>query len=208
MNITYRTATHALLALTATMALGGAAQAAPFSIGNLAPTTAFFVQGQSFTPSVQGNGGSGVAPVSGTVYLDTFTIGYENLSSAFVNLYIYSALPLTANAATGVGSLATGTHQGGGVYDFANVALDAATTYFAVLPGSVQIYDGLGNPYSGGVDLFDRDPVDGQLDIGFGDYDIAFSASFTSAVPTPGTAPLVLLALAGLAYSRRQRTGA
>ena len=56
----------------ATIAFAGShATADSFSIGNVLPAvppatvpTAFFVQGQSFTPSIQGNDGSGTAPAS------------------------------------------------------------------------------------------------------------------------------------------------
>ena len=203
-----RTLAPVLLALTATVMLGGAAHAAPFTIGNLTPGSVFFVQGQSFTPSLQGNAGAGVAPVSGTVYLDTFTIQYETPGTGFASLYIYAALPSLADAALGTGSLAAGTYLGGGLYDFANTPLDAATKYFAVLPGPAAIFDGDGDLYAGGIDLFDRSPEDGQLDEGFGPFDTGFSASFSSAVPTPGTAVLVLAAMAGLALTRRRRVQA
>jgi MYXO-CTERM domain-containing protein len=179
------------------------AQAAPFSISNLTPGTVFFVQGQSFKASVAGNGGVGVAPGSGNVFLDAFTVAYEDPSAGFANLYIYAALPTTANAATGVGSLGTGTYMGGGIYDFANLMLDAATEYYAVLPASALVFDGDGNPYAGGIDIFDRDPVDGQLDLGFGNFDIGFSASFNT-VSTPGSLALALVGLAMLAGLRRR----
>jgi hypothetical protein len=183
--------------------VAASAQAAPFTIGNLAPSTAFFVQGQSFTPSVAGNGGSGMAPVSGSVLLDTFSIAYLSPTSGFANLYIYAILPTTVSAATGIGSLGTGTYMGGGVYDFNDLVLDVDTEYYAVLPSSAGIFNGSGNPYAGGVDIFDRSPIDGQLDLGFGDFDIGFSARFNQ-VPTPGTLALALAGLALVAGIRKR----
>ena len=61
-----------LAACAGLLALGGAwshAAAAAFTIGNPTPDSVFFVQGQSFTPSVPGNLGSGTAPASGIVRL-------------------------------------------------------------------------------------------------------------------------------------------
>ena len=179
------------------------AQAGPFTIGNATPAAAFLVQGESFTPAVPGNIGSGSAPASGNVFLETFKIDYFDLASAFANLYIYGTLPTTADASTGAGSLAVGTHLGGGVYQFSGVALDVNTKYFAVLPGSTGIFDNSGDLYSGGIDIFDRPPPDGQLDEGFGDFDIGFQATFDT--PVPPTAALLLLGLAGLRFSRRKQ---
>ena len=143
------------------------------------PPASFAVQGQSFTPAQLGNLGTGAAPASGTVFLNSFSIDYQPGFAPLARLFIYTTLPSTADAATGTGSLAIGTHTGGGTYTFgAGVSLDANTKYFAVLPSAGNIMDGGGNTYGGGVDIFDIG-ANGQLDEGFGTFDIGFRAAFS-----------------------------
>ena len=127
-------------------------------------------------------------------------------------LYLYTSLPTTAAAATGVGALAVGTLiDSTGTYDFPEVPLDVSTRYFAVLPAPASVFDGLGDLYPGGVDLFDRPPADNQLDEGFGDFDIGFRATFLTegnAVPAPPSGWLALAALGALVATRRGRVPA
>lgn len=201
-----RVAGAALLALASAWSH---AAAAAFTIGNPTPDSVFFVQGQSFTPSVPGKLGSGSAPASGIVLLDRFTIDYDTgRSTPFAALYLYASLPTTAAAASGVGALAVGSLiDDAGTYDFPEVPLDVSTRYFAVLPAPASVFDGLGDLYPGGVDLFDRPPADNQLDEGFGEFDLGFRAVFLSAgnpVPAPPSGWLVLAALGALAASRHR----
>ncbi len=175
--------------------------AVPFTIGNTAPASTFFVQGQSFTPGVLGNLGSGSAPASGLVELTTFHIDYNlTFSSPLASLAIYAAAPTVTAASTGAGSLGIGTHTGGGTYSFANLALDVNTVYFAVLLGSASIFDGSGNTYTGDVDLF---PQSGIVNLGGGAFDIGFSATFVTPVPAPGMIALMGLALIAIGWRQR-----
>ena len=161
---------------TLNLNLGGAA--GTYSLGNQRPTSVFFVQGQSFTPAQVGTLGSAGAPASGSVLLTSMSIDYQPGTTPLNTLSIYTALPTTATAATGIDSLAVGTHIGGGTYTFSGVALDVNTKYFAVLPAPAAIFDGAGNTYTGGTDIFDIG-ANGQLDEGGGVFDIGFRATFT-----------------------------
>jgi hypothetical protein len=149
-----------------------------YVIGNATPSGSFAVQGQSFTPSDFGNESSGSLPASspGTVFLTSFTIDYDfSVATAYPVLYLYSSPPSATDAATGAGSLATGTLVSGGEYAFSRVAVDYTTKYYAVLPGSASIFDNSGNTYTGGVDMF---PQGGTVAEGGGDFDIGFNATF------------------------------
>src|SRR5262249_41776102 len=159
-----------------------------YSIGNETPSTFFFIQGQSFTPSVQGNRGVGTPTASpaGTVFLNQFSFDFvfgDPFGVPPPVLYIYGFEPSEAQVSNGgQGSLGAGTHIGGGVYTFDNLEIPFSTRSFAVLPESRSIFDGSGNPYAGGVDLF---PQGGVVREGFGDFDAGFTATFTT-VPEPG----------------------
>lgn len=160
-----------------------------FAAGNFAPGSEYYVQGQSFTPSAFGNIWVPPNPTSTPqlVRLTTFTIAY-NLASAtpFDVLHIFDAPPTPENAASGNGSRATGTHIGGGVYAFTSTVLDFNTKYYAVLPGAANIYDGGGDPYPGGVDMFirtDLNPV--VIGEGFGTFDLGFEAAFEYVTACP-----------------------
>jgi len=200
-----------LLSLFASLTVGGGvASGSPiYSIGNSTPGTQFFIQGQSFTPSVAGNDGSGVpmAGADGTVRLLTFSFDFVNPVTAPSALHIFAFEPTLAAAGTGAGSLGTGTYLGGGVYGFgAGLALDFVTKYFAVLPFSAGIFDGSGNPYAGGVDMFPM-PLAAPTNVteGFGDFDAGFNATF-EVVPEPSTLVLVTVGagmLIGIARRRR-----
>jgi hypothetical protein len=153
-----------------------------FSAGNFAPASIYYVQGQSFTPAAFGNVWTPPNPTSTpqTVRLTTFHISYDlNSSTPFDALYIFDAPPIPEAAAAGTGARATGTHRGGGVYEFTNTVLDFNTKYYAVLPGAPVIYDGGGDPYPGGVDMFirtDLNPV--VIGEGYGTFDLGFEATF------------------------------
>ena len=114
------------------------------------------------------------------VRLTQFAIAYDlNFSTPFDSLYIFDAPPTPADAASGNGSRATGTHIGGGVYSFSNTVLDYNTKYYAVLPGPAVIFDGPGDPYPGGVDLFIRSDLSPEvIGEGGGFFDIGFDATF------------------------------
>jgi hypothetical protein len=160
-----------------------------YTVGNFAPESLYFVQGQSFTPSVFGNVWMPPNPSSTprVVRLTRFAIAYDlNFSTPFDSLYIFDVPPTPADAASGNGSRATGTHIGGGVYSFSNTVLDYNTKYYAVLPGPAVIFDGPGDPYPGGVDMFireDFDPV--VIGEGGGFFDIGFDATFEYVTDCP-----------------------
>jgi hypothetical protein len=188
------------------MLFGASRANADYSIGNATPGTLFFVQGQSFTPSVQGNAGIGTpsAP-AGLVELTSFTIAFQDPTTAPSMLSIFDHAPTSADAASGSGSLGIGTYVGAGEYDFANPVILAFTSkYFAVLPTSASIFDGAGDPYSGGIDLFPRS-AGGVVEEGFGDFDIGFTANLR-AVPEPASLVMLGSGLIGmLCYSLRRR---
>jgi hypothetical protein len=172
-------------------------EAGTYSIGNAQPTTVFFVEGESFTPSVQGNAGTGtpIASPSGTVLLTSFTIDFQNPATAPTPLYIYAFEPTVAEAAVGTGSLATGSYAGGGVYDFSTpVNLTFTTKYFAVLPTSASIFDGDAVNYPGGIDLYPQNGIVQEGALGQGVFDIGFAATF-NVVPEPSTGALAFTSL-------------
>ena len=205
-----RTRSAAVLLAFGVLAFGGTGRAESiiYSIGNSTSATSFFIQGQSFTPSIQGNRGVGTPTASpaGTVFLTQFSFDFD-LSSPFgvppPVLYIYGFEPSEAQVSNGgQGSLGVGTNIGGGVYAFDNLELPFGTKSFAVLPESRSIFDGSGNPYAGGVDLF---PQGGVVREGNGDFDAGFTATFTATVPEPGSVLLFgigTLSLVGCGWRR------
>jgi hypothetical protein len=184
-----------------------------YSIGNNTPSTPFFIQGQSFTPSIQGNRGVGTPTASpaGTVFLTQFSFDFDPGSPFGVPppvLYIYAFEPTVAQVDSGgLGSLGVGVHIGGGVYAFDNLEIPFNTRSFAVLPESRSIFDGAGHPYPGGLDLF---PQGGIILEGPGGFDAGFSATFVTSVPEPVTLLLLgtgALSLLGADRFRRKRPG-
>lgn len=153
-----------------------------FTLGNLAPSTIYFVQGQSFTPD---SFGSVVTPPEPSSTPQVARLTWMSIAFDFSSatpppvLYIFDAPPTPADAASGAGSRATGVHVGNGYYQFAGVPLDFHTRYYAVLPEPAPIFDGGGDPYPGGVDMFirtDQSPV--VIGEGYGTFDIGFDATF------------------------------
>ncbi len=196
--------------LCAVAMLGAAlhADASSFTIGNAPATTLYFIQGQSFVPSVQGNDGLGTpaAGPGGTVLLTSFSFDFaaDAFGTPSPVLYIYTAPPTPAAAATGAGSIGTGTHVGGGVYNFSNLLLTFNTQYYAILPEQRSIYDGPNDIYTGGADLF---ALGGLVQGNYGDYDAGFNATF-SAVPEPATLSLLAMGLLGTGAFARGRARA
>jgi len=152
-----------------------------YGIGRGTPETIYYVQGQSFTPSAYGSFGSPAGPPStpDSLRLTHFFIDYASWQVPLDQLYIYTSPPTPTEAATGAGSMATGTHIGNGLYKFDNPALDYHTKYFAVLPQSADIRDGPGDFYPGGSDLFPRTDINPvRVNEGGGWFDIGFTATF------------------------------
>jgi hypothetical protein len=182
------------------------------SIGNGPAPTVYFIQGQSFTPSIQGDLGSSTPRTSpaGTVFLTQFRFDFSSDDPFGVPpavLYIYGFEPSQAQVYNGgQGSLGAGTHIAGGVYAFANVEVPFNTKSLAVLPEQRSIFDGSGNRYAGGIDLF---PQGGGVREGNGNFDAGFTASFASApVPEPNALMLFgtgVLGLLARGWVRRDR---
>ncbi len=181
------------------------------SIGNDPAPTVYFIQGQSFTPSIPGNRGisTPTASPAGTDFLTQFRFDFAAGEFGVPPgvLYIYGFAPSQAQVDNGgQGSLGTGTHIGDGVYAFANVKVPFNTKSFAVLLEQRSIFDGSGNLYAGGVDLF---PQGGDIREGNGNFDAGFTASFAPA-PAPEPSALMLfgngvLGLIGRGWVRRNR---
>lgn len=177
-----------------------------FSIGNATPSTIFFIQGQSFTPSIQGNDSLGVptATPNNTVFLRLFSFDFTFVAPFGIPpsvLYIYDFVPTEAQVSNnGEGNLGVGTHLAGGEYKFNNLEIPFNAKSYAILPESHNIFDGSGNLYTGGIDIF---PRAGLVQEGFGDFDAGFNATFSIAVPEPSTLSLLTLGLLGLGtYAR------
>lgn len=197
--------------------LGGVspASAGPIpSIGNDGGPTIYFIQGQSFTPSIMGDRGHGTLTPSpaGTVRLMQFQFDFardDPNGTPPPVLYIYGFEPSRAQVFyDGEGSLGTGTHIGGGVYAFNNLEIPFSRKSYAVLPDQRSIFDGPGDPYGGGVDLF---PQGRGIWEGNGNFDASFTAVFApAAVPEPTTLMLVgtgILGLIGRRWVRGNRPG-
>lgn len=189
---------HRLMAIGfIAFALGRPALGAPylFSIGREGADQAFFVQGQSFTPLVQGTVASAMPAwsESGEVRLKTFQIPFGNGQAPPAKLYLYDRLPTPQElAASGANSLAAGQPRANGIYDFASVPLQLKQRYFAVLSQPAMILDAP-DVYLGGADLFISG---GQFSEG--GYDIGFTATFESTpyfVPVPLGPPPASLGL-------------
>ncbi len=197
----------------AALLLGACMQANAFTVGNSTPTSVYFVQGQSFTPAVSGNAGSGTPKPdsSGNAQLSSVHIAFATGQTPSSTLYIYSTLPTNGDAATGIGSIASAPDSGGGNYVFnPPVPVPYSTQTYAVLPGCASIYDAP-DSYAGGTDLYPVGcPAPGANPIIQGTYDIGFTATF---VDPPQPAPmmnwtgvgLLVFLLAGLALVTRRR---
>jgi hypothetical protein len=179
-----------------------------FVIGNSTPSTIYYVQGQSFKPSIAGNAGLGtpVARPDGSILLTQFRMDFPSSLTPTPpsRLYIYGFAPTLAQVDNnGEGRLGVGSYAGGGAYAFQNLKLAFSSKYFAILPEPVSIFDGSGNRYTGGVDVFFWN---GRVQEGNGQFDIGFHAEFTTANPEPSSLLLCSVAgvtLAGLRLARR-----
>lgn len=152
------------------------------TIGNATPGTQFFVQGQSFTPSVQGNEGTGVPTPDGQGNVQVTRVTFDIIGDAPGQLHLFTTPPTAADASSGNGAIATGNHVGGGVYEFDNAAIPFNAKTFAVLSAGATISDGSGNPYAGGVDMFNQG---GTISEGNGSFDIGFNVDFAGASEPP-----------------------
>lgn len=146
--------------------------------------------GQSFTPSIQGNAGTGTAPSSGNVFLNSFSFGGVNTASGIAGGYLY----IFANQFTGTPEqLATSSYYAksnlasGGVWTFSGNGVDLSvnSTYYAYEDGLIpSIGYSDTNPYSGGI-------IDGVGTAGenfsantvaYANYDSNFTATYTASV--------------------------
>jgi hypothetical protein len=81
------------------------------------------------------------------------------------------------------------------VYQFNNLEIPFNAKSYAILPESRSIFDGSGNPYTGGIDIF---PRAGLVQEGLGDFDAGLNATFSIEVPEPSILSLLTLGLLGL----------
>ncbi|NEP70018.1 MAG: hypothetical protein F6K02_33210 [Moorea sp. SIO3A5] len=193
--------------------------AATFSVGN--STGGLFVAdffppgeiidlpfpGQSFTPNVPGDAGSGTAPTSGSVLLNSFTLGTQNSGIAYVFDSRFTGIPADLSSQTvGVnGLLGSSTSVSNGTYKFAENGLklaDVSAEYFVYIDTRVNFELAQGNPYTGGTGFAAEDPINRDptyilgSEAGLDDPDLVFFANLTT-VPEP-VSGLGLLALGAL----------
>jgi hypothetical protein len=133
------------------------AQAATFTLGQSNAVNGIPLRGQGFIPDAIGDQGTGSAPASGNVTLDSWTFVYQSPGSSSITentLYIYDSLPTVTDLNSGIGALYTsnGTIDllvndpffGAGLrpsrtWTFTGAVLDVNTTYFALLPSNQTI---------------------------------------------------------------------
>ena len=217
MTITQQLKNLGVVALATTLVVGTArkAPAVTFTISNTSTNltvVASYPVGQSFTPSVQGNAGTGTPPGSGTVYLKNFSIGGVTQSGSLFILssgYIGAAASLSTSTTGYVGSTSTIT---GSAYDFgAGLALNVNTQYFAYTNADLTnaLYSSA-NPYHGGN--LDSISFGGAYAGAAPGYDYVFSATFDYTPPagvpfefSPSLGIISVATLGGLHYWRKNR---
>lgn len=196
------------------------ANAAIFSIGNstggqflseVSPFPEDF-PGVSFTPSIQGDAGSGTSPLSGSVLLTSFALGSKNSGVAYVFDEIFTGTPsdLSNQTVGSSGFLGSSTVGSSGNYSFPGQGIklaDVLDEYFIYLDVRLDFEFAEGNPYLGGAGFASGDPMDPFIPgnaVGLDNPDLVFSATFTTAVPEPSTILGTTLALVFGALSRKR----
>ncbi|GEM_PF-1340476 len=186
----------------ATVSIASPSDVFAFTIGQYASDDfAINLQGQSFTPNQIGPNGTGIAPASGPVFLNSFTLSYPNVPSAST-LYIYSALPAIVDGTTALStstsftdSLIPALGSFNRTFFFPDVQLESSQKYFALLPQNENLnYLFSPDTYSGGAFVF------ATLNETMSNNDLAFSASL---VPFEFS-PVVGLMLLGTVFAVRQ----
>jgi hypothetical protein len=189
-------ASFSLATLSIGLTLGSASvsQATTWTVqnNNTGGGPATFIPGQSFTPNILGNAGSGTSrsPAS----LSNFSFFYPNPSSVSGSLFIYSN-PYTgtvANLGTGSGFIGSSSSVSNGVWSFGSgLFLGSNTnTYYVYANQFITLLGDFGDRYAGGVSSLAND-----LSASFGVFtngEIAFTATLSSpdqppSVPEPSS---------------------
>lgn len=198
----------ATLGLLAAIAAAPAAHAQVFTVGNNFTNTSFTdFPGQSFSPAVLGNAGTGIAPASGPVALVNFSIGYVNSVNAGT-LYLFdrqytgtpNGLPaLTVGGAEGLLGVSSSVTASTFSFGSGLTLPDVNAAYFAYSSVEAQYFtDETNGTAYGGTTLQAFFAPGGGSSQFWGtstfDEDIVFSAELHP-VPAPAT---LVTALAGV----------
>jgi hypothetical protein len=148
--------------------------------------------GQGFNPSVQGNAGTGTRPVSGSVFLTSFSFGAVSSASGIAvgNLYVFSA-PYTNTptnlAVTSTNLIGSSNGTSSNFYTFAGngLTLDVNTDYYAY-QDAANIFVGFGGTYGNASSQIGFQANNSSSSFSpVPAADLNFTANFTTSVPVP-----------------------
>ncbi len=182
-------------------------QAELFTIGsNTSSGFSASNRGQSFTPSVPGQG-SGSSGTEDTVCLQSIEFKFWSGATYPSTLYIYDSWPATVDDLNaGTGALFGSTGHAGDTYFFSGVTLARTSQYYALFDGPAQIYYDSGghNYYPGGSRIYVMSHNPNLLNDVWSS-DTEFTGTLNT-IPEPSTLILAVLGLFGIAmYGWRRR---
>ena len=123
---------------------------------NTATTNYTEFPGQSFTPNLQGNAGSGTSLSSGSAFLNSFSFGSNSTGILYIFSSPYTGTPQSITSYTGVNKLGVSSAAVNGTYSFNGGLLlpDVTSKYYAYSDTSYTIQYSSGNPYNGGQETY------------------------------------------------------
>ena len=109
--------------------------------------------GQSFTPNLQGNAGSGTSPSNGSALLNSFSLGPNSTGLLYIFSSAYTGSP--NGLASGSNKLGVSSPAVSGTYSFNGGLLlpDVTSKYYAYADSQYTIQYTSDNPYNGGNEL-------------------------------------------------------